>query len=145
MAGLLRLHEEILEFWDFVRETPEEVEEAAKVLRAVDAARKAAVGDSTELRVFGSRVYGLSLPWADYDVVITNCSAGAGEMAAVEMELQRSGLFDYVECISSARIPLVKCRHASTGIEVDISFGQDSGGTSAAVVRQFIEKVRLGW
>lgn len=140
-ASLLRLHEEVLDFWDMSRETPAEAEEASVVLDAMKDALRDAVGEGPELRVFGSRVYGLALPWADWDVTIVNGNKGKiPTLQALASVLQRRPDFTEVNPILRARVPIVKCRHAATGIELDVSFGEESGCLSAAVVRAFVDQ-----
>jgi len=141
-AALLKLHEEILEFWDMVRETKAEAEEAGGALDAMTAALKESNGDQAELRVFGSRVYGLALPWADWDVTIVRSRRGKKEtLTALAAALRRSTDFVEVQPILKARVPIVKCRHAATGIELDVSCGEASGCRSAAAVRGFVDQV----
>ena len=51
--------------------------------------------------------------------------------------ISRSGIATKVTLIRHSRVPLVKFRHIKTGIDVDISFNQDSSLlTSAYVIRQ---------
>ena len=140
-AALLRLHEEVLDFWDMSRETPAEAEEASIVLDAMKDALRDAVGEGPELRVFGSRVYGLALPWADWDVTIVKGSRGKiATLQALASALQRRPDFTEVNPILRARVPIVKCRHAATGIELDVSYGEESGCVSAAAVRAFVDQ-----
>ena len=145
-AALLWLHEEILQLCEMLEETPEEAGAAADVLRAVDTARERSLGGSSSLVVFGSRVYGLNLPWADWDVVVTGSDMPEGAaLTTLGAALRRDRQFDKVEVIASARIPIVKCRHASTGIEVDISMNLSAGKSSmrsATLVRSFVRQVR---
>jgi DNA polymerase sigma len=140
-ACFLRLHQEILEFQDMMQETPEEAANAVHVLDLVDQARSAAfVGVKTSLRVFGSRLYGMNLPRADWDVVIVGHPNAQQALRQLDRVLRTQEEFDYVESIPSARVPLVKCRHAATGMEVDISFDHSSGGMSALAIRGFVKQ-----
>ncbi|KAA0155218.1 hypothetical protein FNF29_01968 [Cafeteria roenbergensis] len=123
------------------RETPAEAEEASIVLDAMKDALRDAVGEGPELRVFGSRVYGLALPWADWDVTIVKGSRGKiATLQALASALQRRPDFTEVNPILRARVPIVKCRHAATGIELDVSYGEESGCVSAAAVRAFVDQ-----
>ena len=125
-CGLLRLHEEVLEFAALCAPTPAEVAAADGALARV-AAAAAAVFPSARLEVFGSRANGLTLPTSDWDVVLLGVPGTPRNMHRLAAAFTAARLPRTMEVIDSARVPIVKLVDAASGCAVDISFDAASG------------------
>lgn len=136
--GNIWLHQEIVDFYDYVR--PHDFEEAVR--RALIRRIQAAVSYSyphAEIKAFGSFESSLYLPTADMDLVAVTQSFlkyGARslcltyhQMRKFSNELERAGLVrpGTLTVIANARVPIVKFVERETGLRVDISFENDSG------------------
>ncbi|KFA49093.1 hypothetical protein S40293_07080 [Stachybotrys chartarum IBT 40293] len=140
----VRLHKEIVDFYDFVR--PREFERQIRN-NLVENLKKAMKRDhrnfgNAHVHPFGSYMSGLYLPTADMDLVV--CSDNYMRGGASTYLNARSWLYkfraflvyqgiangDDIEVISKARIPLVKYVDKLTGLRVDVSF-ENLGGVQA--------------
>ena len=144
LTHLTRLHNEIRDFYEFVK--PEEYEGAvrrdiiARVQQVVSTCSSInTAGKMTEIKCFGSFAAGLYLPVADMDLVAVSprfMSTGSkvigqrpNQMRTLGGYITSAGLAapNSLICITRARVPLVKFTDSVTGIKVDISFENDSG------------------
>ncbi|KOS19879.1 Poly(A) RNA polymerase cid14 [Escovopsis weberi] len=140
----LRLHKEIMDFYDYVK--PKKFEQTIRD-SLVENLKKAMRRDgrnfaSAQAFPFGSFKSGLYLPTADMDLVV--CSASFIRGGPPTYLGARSWLYkfqkllvaqqvaeqDSIEVIAHARIPLVKFVDRITGLKVDVSF-ENLGGVDA--------------
>ncbi|KJZ78509.1 hypothetical protein HIM_01900 [Hirsutella minnesotensis 3608] len=140
----VRLHMEILDFYEFVR--PRDYEQRIRET-LVDNLLKAMKRDgrnfaSAQIKPFGSFMSGLYLPTADMDLVV--CSASFMRGGPPTYLSAKSWLYKFqkflvaqkvadsesIEVIAHARIPLVKFVDKLTGLKVDVSF-ENLGGVNA--------------
>jgi non-canonical poly(A) RNA polymerase PAPD5/7 len=94
---------------------------------------------NVSIRTFGSFASGLYLPTADIDLVLlsnTFLRTGVrtfgerkGQIYAFSAFLKSTNLAvpNSIECIASARVPILKYVDKLTGLRVDLSFDNDSG------------------
>lgn len=151
------LHNEILDFHDFV--APEQHEQDLRN-ELVDRV-KAALGhyrfphETGRVLSFGSFPAGLYLPTADMDLVytsdrhfnggppvmdVTARNATAPLLKGVRSVLQRRNLaVGNVQCIFGAKVPLVKFTDSVTRLQVDISFENLSGVQAQATFAEWKE------
>jgi predicted nucleotidyltransferase len=78
-CALLRLHEEVLDFAQFMSPTLSEQEYADEALTRITQAIQQLYPDA-RVEVFGSRANGLVLPTSDWDVVLFNVPSGSRTM-----------------------------------------------------------------
>ncbi|KAJ2777500.1 hypothetical protein H4R18_005126 [Coemansia javaensis] len=151
------LNEEMARFIAYISPTPEEHQMRAWVIermqRVLENMRLPKV--RAEARCFGSFETQLYLPTSDIDMTVMLYEAGTGRVSAsytskeairrflytLARELKQTGFSTSCEVIANARVPIIKTREAISGIAVDISINADSGMTSAAVQRSFVERV----
>ncbi|KAJ1328248.1 non-canonical poly(A) RNA polymerase PAPD5/7 [Microdochium nivale] len=142
----VRLHKEIVDFYNYVR--PREYEEDVRqlMLSKLEAVVKNKIRDAVILP-FGSFKSGLYLPTADMDIAICSqkfVDGGAsklhtkGNLYALRAHLVRSQIpyKSEVELILHAKVPLAKYTDAATGLKVDISFEKMDGHNA---VQTFLE------
>lgn len=132
------LHNEILDFYDYVRPRDFEKQVRDDLVRRMNVAVKQEF-PRLNIRAFGSFASGLYLPTADMDLVACSdqfLSRGYAElhpsrnwMFKFANRLKKAGIADEhsVTVISQARVPLVKFVEKTTGLRVDVSFENDSG------------------
>lgn len=136
-----RLHEEITDFFDFVR--PHQHEEAIRqdLIQRVQAAVRSMdlSARNVDIKCFGSFAAGLYLPTADMDLVAVSPGFMKGgpktfcqtkkQLFRLMHHLTNSGIAQpgTATAIPSAKVPIVKFTERKTGIKVDISFENDSG------------------
>ncbi len=143
---ILRLHNEILAFYDWVKPRPYE-----DMIRRDLIDRIQNVFDSQpkfrdmEIRSFGSFASGLYLPVADMDLVLLSpsfrrygretfvpyrrTSGGRISIYEVARVIERANVVasGSMEIISGARVPILKWVDRLTGLKVDMAFDNDSG------------------
>lgn len=138
-SALLRLHEEVLDFAQFMSPTPSEQEYADTALTRITEAVLALYPEA-RAEVFGSRANGLVLPTSDWDIVLFNVPSGSFTMYRIAAEIERRGLSRKTEVIDSARIPIVKVRDKVSGIMIDISFAAASALVTRALINELITR-----
>ena len=141
-APMLRLHEEILWFADFVKPTPEEQERRRAAYERVEAVVKETFV-SGRLEVFGSYATGMYLPTSDIDCVVLDSGVGtqADGVRALGRALSRGGLARKMELITKARVPIVKFVEALSGIQFDVSFDVANGPQAAHFVCRAMQEL----
>ena len=133
-----RLHQEICDFYEYVR--PREYEdvirdELLKRLRYIISRNY----EYCDVRCFGSFAAGLYLPNADMDLVVvskTFMDGGRQQICKTNTQIRRFAAFlkdeqvpqpGSVEMIFGAKVPLIKFVDRITGLKVDLSFENDTG------------------
>ncbi|UJO19726.1 Poly(A) RNA polymerase cid14 [Fulvia fulva] len=140
----LKLHKEILDFYDYVRPHRHEEELRDGIIdrlqRDLKYYRQAgqSVGN-IEIRSFGSFPAGLYLPTADMDLVaLSSDYLDHGQKSLCQNRKHMWKMSDHfnrstlpapgsVAPVIGAKVPLVKFVDGHTGIKVDLSFENDSG------------------
>lgn len=147
-----RLHQEICDFYDFVK--PREYEDIIRneLLQRLRHTIRSKYSNC-DLQCFGSFAAGLYLPNADMDlVVISQSFMNSGRKQTCQTKTAMRGFADFlchelvpergsVEMIFGAKVPLIKFVDRITGLKVDLSFENDTGiianGTFARWKAQF--------
>ncbi len=101
---------------------------------------------TASLKVFGSFETKLYLPSSDIDMVILSSETGElyekpQHLRKLGHWLQKAGIAEKVQVITSARVPIVKFIDTVTKINVDISFNKPGGVIAANVVKSYIAKM----
>lgn len=134
------MHDEIVDFFEFVR--PHEYEEILRekliqrIQQAVNSCHKPGTRGA-QIHCFGSFAAGLYLPTADMDLVavtkgflnngVKTIGQDSRSIRSFGYHLASIGIANNMIPIAKARVPIVKFVDAVTGIKVDISFENDSG------------------
>ena len=135
--GVVGLHEEINDFYEYSRLKPEEI----KVRNFVFLKVKDVVLNKwphARIFIFGSYQTGLSLPFADLDIVVFNFEKKI-PFFALENRLIKEGLttFEDTKVIHHASVPIIKFVHTDTGIHVDLSFNCSDGPKVINLIQSF--------
>ena len=120
--GMLKLHYEILEFYEFIKPNAEEIEQRNKVYEYIEKVIKDH-WPNWKIEKYGSFTTNLSLPDSDIDLVI----APDTKQTDIEKLLKKisdvfisENKFSYIEVIK-ARVPIIKATYKENGINIDIS------------------------
>lgn len=131
----LRLHEEILDFCNYISPTVEEERIREGLVKRLNKVVKE-VWPSAQLKVFGSFVTKLYLPFSDMDMVVFGATAKGSEsvLDTLASRLRDDGIGEKMQVISKARIPIIKLVDVESQLHVDICFDQHSGLESAKYI-----------
>ncbi|CAN9104210.1 unnamed protein product [Alternaria alternata] len=149
------LHNEILDFYDFVAPKPFEHEQRNRLVNRVNSAmgQRRFPQENGRILCFGSFPAGLYLPTADMDLVYVSDRHYNGGEAVVDMSgrnANKSLLYKAARRLKDtklaanghaqvipARVPIIKFEDALTGLQVDISFENLSGVQAQATFAQW--------
>lgn len=133
----IRLHNEIVEFYEYIR--PKEEEHAVRLaaLDKIKAIVESAIPD-TSLTPFGSFVTKLYLPNSDVDVVMISKTHDKNQLIKKMSHVIKNnpGVFTNVEILKHARVPLIKFTEAETNVEFDVTFNEESGLNNIEYMKQ---------
>lgn len=138
--GPVGLHEEIEDFYEFIRPTRIEHRVRQKVVNRIKEVVKQ-LWPKAQCEVFGSFRTNLYLPTSDIDLVVL------GEwdnlpMFTLEKGLIQAGIApkEAIKVLDKASVPIVKLTEQTTQVKVDISFNQRNGVKSAKLIKEFCKK-----
>jgi len=143
-----RLHQEILEFYEFVKPREFEDEVRFDLIRRIQEAIEPAMPHVT-IEAFGSFASGLYLPTADMDLVALSQTFTKYGHAIVGQSytamrkfadlLQRANLIQHgsLTIVSKAKVPIIKFVEKVTGLRVDVSFENTSGTKAIKTFHQW--------
>ncbi|KAL1923098.1 uncharacterized protein VTP21DRAFT_9474 [Calcarisporiella thermophila] len=135
-----RLHQEILDFVEYISPTPEEhfvrrlvVERVRRVVSKV--------WPEAKILCFGSYDTKLYLPTSDIDLVVYDTPAKEPRklLRVLARAIESSGVSNHVQQIPFARVPILKFKEKYTKFNVDISFNLFSGVDGARIVKKFLQ------
>nr|CAG4716221.1 unnamed protein product [Naegleria fowleri] len=136
----LRLHFELIDFYNFVKQTKEEelvrervIEKVTKLCKGID--------PSCKIQLFGSYPAGLMLPGSDLDLhVISKSHSQKSFLEKLNRDLNRSNEFVEINFIRNANVPIVKFKEALSLQEVDVSCNNADTDSSVEFIRRSSEK-----
>ncbi|XP_037085910.1 terminal nucleotidyltransferase 4B-like [Pollicipes pollicipes] len=135
--GIVGLHEEIEDFYQYISPSPDEHHMRALVYEAIRDVIKG-VWSQAEVFIFGSFETGLYLPTSDIDMVVT------GKWNNSPLEMLKDVLIrakichpDSIRVLDKAAVPLIKLTDMRTNVKVDISFNMTNGLISANRIKQY--------
>ncbi|CAL8243311.1 unnamed protein product [Lota lota] len=138
--GIVGLHEEIKDFYEYI--SPREEEEKMR-LEVVDRIKEVIhdLWPNAEVQVFGSFSTGLYLPTSDIDLVVF----GKWEtlpLWTLEDALRKRNVADEnsIKVLDKATVPIIKLTDSFTEVKVDISFNVRSGVKAAQLIKEYKEK-----
>eukprot|EP01138_Halocafeteria_seosinensis_P001100 gb/GECG01001125.1/.p1 GENE.gb/GECG01001125.1/~~gb/GECG01001125.1/.p1 ORF type:complete len:613 (+),score=83.01 gb/GECG01001125.1/:1-1839(+) len=137
-SPLLRLHQEILEFVQFIQPTEAEQEVAngalAKICNVIHERHPDA-----DIKIFGSRSTNLLLPSSDWDICVYNLDPTAKAMHSLANSFRRENVASSLEVITKAKVPIIKMKERESEIPIDISFNAASGPESSDFMAECIK------
>ena len=154
--GMLKLHYEILDFYDFIKLTNAEIELRNETFNEINIIIQNNFPDY-KCSLYGSFTTELSLPNSDIDILITkkeekdkiqsktNKVKENGNENLIQKSLQNiynilkeKNILKNLEIIY-ARVPIITGTYISTNIHVDISFFKKDGVDSAEIIKKVID------
>ena len=136
---LLQLHEEIIDFFDFMQPTEREKKAREELLIRIKKVIKG-IWPESEVHIFGSYETGLWLPNSDLDIMVLTFNSDPAE--DLIHTLSRSDLMHMaseMDLITSATVPILKFRDKSSSIYVDICFNTENGVQGVSIVKSYLE------
>ena len=135
---LVKLHNEILQFCDFIYPTQKELEIRESLISQLTNIATS-LFPNCELKVFGSQYTRMLTSTSDIDISIINVSTSATDcdnsegvtevdcLYKLASKLKELRIVSYVEVIANAKVPIIKLDHLDSKISVDICINNTSG------------------
>ncbi|XP_032416466.1 terminal nucleotidyltransferase 4B [Xiphophorus hellerii] len=138
--GVVGLHEEIKDFYEYISPRPEEEKMRLEVVDRIKGVIKN-LWPSAEVQVFGSFSTGLYLPTSDIDLVVFG-KWDTLPLWTLEDELRKNNVADEnsIKVLDKATVPIIKLTDSFTEVKVDISFNVNGGVKAARLIKEFKEK-----
>jgi len=140
-TSLVRLHNEILTFCEYIAPTKAELAAREQVVNEIIQITKE-IWPQAEIKIFGSQMTKILTPSSDLDVAIINVPEGDGGLIErlydLEKIIREKDLVTYIEVLSNAKVPIVKLDHRRTGISIDICLNNTSGLSTGKLIKGFV-------
>ncbi|KAI1243165.1 hypothetical protein IHE44_0000747 [Lamprotornis superbus] len=136
---LIRLHEEIIDFYDFMSPRPEEAAMRREVVKRIETVIKD-LWPTADVQIFGSFSTGLYLPTSDIDLVVF----GKWErppLQLLEQALRKHNVAEpySIKVLDKATVPIIKLTDQETEVKVDISFNVETGVKAARFIKEYMK------
>lgn len=136
----LKLHNEILDFHNFVKANSEDVLKKKLVVKKLRSVIKELYPEAKVL-VFGSCATDLNLPNSDVDLLVYNPKKSEYKMIKdITSELVNQKIPGHIEPITTSKVPIIKMEDKETKVHVDISFNRTNGIYCVKLVLKLIQK-----
>jgi non-canonical poly(A) RNA polymerase PAPD5/7 len=138
--GMVKLHHEILDFYNFIRPNSEEDEIRTKSLKLVKSMIKEKY-PHWKIKSFGSFPNKIHLPDSDVDIaVIADLTNDSNEdqvkvLKKITKILTETNSVDYIQLIH-ARVPIIKATLKDTKINIDICANRKNGYEAKKIIKQ---------
>uniref|UniRef100_A0A667X7F9 Terminal nucleotidyltransferase 4A n=1 Tax=Myripristis murdjan TaxID=586833 RepID=A0A667X7F9_9TELE len=135
--GVLGLHEEVMDFYNFMSPRPEEAAMRKEVVNRIEMVIKE-LWPTADVQIFGSFSTGLYLPTSDIDLVVF----GKWErppLQELEQALRKHNVAEpfSVKVLDKATVPIIKLTDQETEVKVDISFNVETGVKAASFIKDY--------
>uniref|UniRef100_A0A1A7W7U4 Terminal nucleotidyltransferase 4A n=1 Tax=Iconisemion striatum TaxID=60296 RepID=A0A1A7W7U4_9TELE len=138
--GINGLHEEIVDFFNFMSPKPEEEAMRRDVVNRIEGVIKD-LWPTARVEIFGSFSTGLYLPTSDIDLVVFG-KWDHPPLQELEQALKKrnvAGNFP-IKVLDKATVPIVKLTDCETKVKVDISFNVDTAVRAAQFIKSYLKK-----
>ncbi|KAH0521520.1 Non-canonical poly(A) RNA polymerase PAPD7 [Microtus ochrogaster] len=134
-----RLHEEIIDFYNFMSPCPEEAAMRREVVKRIETVVKD-LWPTADVQIFGSFSTGLYLPTSDIDLVVF----GKWErppLQLLEQALRKHNVAEpcSIKVLDKATVPIIKLTDQETEVKVDISFNMETGVRAAEFIKNYMK------
>ncbi|KAM5264736.1 terminal nucleotidyltransferase 4A isoform 2-T2 [Ctenodactylus gundi] len=141
--GIQGLHEEIIDFYNFMSPRPEEAAMRREVVTRIETVVKD-LWPAADVQIFGSFSTGLYLPTSDIDLVVF----GKWErppLQLLEQALRKHNVAEprSIKVLDKATVPIIKLTDQETEVKVDISFNMETGVRAAEFIKNYMKKYSL--
>ncbi|ROL42074.1 Non-canonical poly(A) RNA polymerase PAPD7 [Anabarilius grahami] len=138
--GINGLHEEIVDFYNFMSPRPEEEAMRRDVVNRIEAVIKN-LWPTAKVEIFGSFSTGLYLPTSDIDLVVF----GKWEqppLQQLDQALRQNNVAEpfSIKLLEKATVPIIKLTDRETDVKVDISFNVITGVKAARFIKDHLKK-----
>uniref|UniRef100_A0AAV2MBS9 Terminal nucleotidyltransferase 4A n=1 Tax=Knipowitschia caucasica TaxID=637954 RepID=A0AAV2MBS9_KNICA len=138
--GVNGLHEEIVDFFNFMSPRPEEEAMRRDVVNRIEGVIKD-LWPSSKVEIFGSFSTGLYLPTSDIDLVVF----GKWEhppLQELEHALKQHNVAGpySIKVLDKASVPIIKLTDHETEVKVDISFNVETAVKAAQFIKSYLKK-----
>ncbi|XP_046910885.2 terminal nucleotidyltransferase 4A [Dermatophagoides farinae] len=135
--GIIGLHQEIEDFYNYMKPTPEEQFMRQNVVKRISTVINN-FWPEAKVDYFGSFRTGLYLPTSDIDMVVF----GKWEtipLFTLEKKLLETGIAEdnSIKVLDKASVPIIKLTDQETKVRVDISFNTSNGIKSAKLIKDY--------
>ncbi|XP_028327423.1 terminal nucleotidyltransferase 4A-like [Gouania willdenowi] len=134
------LHEEIVDFFNFMSPRPEEEAMRRGVVNRIESVIKNLWPTAT-VEIFGSFSTGLYLPTSDIDLVVFG-TWDHPPLLELEQALSKqniSGPYP-IKVLDKASVPIIKLTDQQTEVKVDISFNVETAVKAAQFIKSYLKK-----
>ncbi|XP_051872484.1 terminal nucleotidyltransferase 4B isoform X2 [Pristis pectinata] len=138
-VGVTGLHEEVLDFYNFMSPRPEEETMRKEVVKRIESVIKE-LWPTADVQIFGSFSTGLYLPTSDIDLVVFGKWKNP-PLQLLEQALRRRNIAEpySIKVLDKATVPIIKLTDQETEVKVDISFNVETGVKAAQFIKDFIK------
>ncbi|XP_078276342.1 terminal nucleotidyltransferase 4A isoform X2 [Rhinoraja longicauda] len=139
-VGVTGLHEEVLDFYNFMSPRPEEETMRKEVVKRIESVIKE-LWPTADVQIFGSFSTGLYLPTSDIDLVVFGKWKNP-PLQLLEQALRRRNIAEpySIKVLDKATVPIIKLTDQETEVKVDISFNVETGVKAAQFIKDFIKR-----
>ncbi|KAL4658757.1 non-canonical poly(A) RNA polymerase PAPD5-like isoform X1 [Arapaima gigas] len=138
--GVMGLHEEIVDFYEYMSPRPEERRMRMEVVERIERVIKD-LWPFADVQIFGSFSTGLYLPTSDIDLVVfgkwDNLPLWTLEEALRKRHVAEE---NSIKVLDKATVPIIKLTDLYTEVKVDISFNIQNGVKAAQLIKEFKKK-----
>ncbi|XP_035020533.1 terminal nucleotidyltransferase 4A isoform X1 [Hippoglossus stenolepis] len=138
--GVNGLHEEIMDFFNFMSPRPEEEAMRRDVVNRIENVIKD-LWPTARVEIFGSFSTGLYLPTSDIDLVVFG-KWDHPPLQELEQALKKhnvSGPYP-IKVLDKATVPIIKLTDHETEVKVDISFNVETAVKAAQFIKSYLKK-----
>lgn len=137
---VLGLHEEIVDFYKYMKPIPEEEFMRDRVVKRIEAV-VSRLWPESKVEIFGSFATKLYLPTSDIDMMIMG-KWEASPLHTLKDALVRADIADEeeIKVLDKASVPIVKVIDKESSVRVDISFNTSNGVNSANLIKEFMKE-----
>ncbi|XP_068431659.1 terminal nucleotidyltransferase 4A isoform X5 [Clinocottus analis] len=137
--GVLGLHEEVMDLYNFMSPRPEEAAMRKEVVNRIEMIIKE-LWPTADVQIFGSFSTGLYLPTSDIDLVVF----GKWErppLQELEQALRKHNVAEpfSIKVLDKATVPIIKLTDQETEVKVDISFNVETGVKAASFIKDYVK------
>ena len=147
LSGIIRLHQEILDFYEYIKPTNEEKERIIEIYKIIKNLIKESFDNKYTVKIFGSHTTDLSLPNSDIDLCIfpknsllINLASQINILNQIQNSLKQTGKFTNLKLIN-AKTPIIKAKYIyseTINYDIDISFGHKNGYASVKIINKIL-------
>ncbi|XP_047218167.1 terminal nucleotidyltransferase 4A-like [Girardinichthys multiradiatus] len=138
--GVNGLHEEIMDFFNFMSPRPEEEAMRRDVVNRIESVIKD-LWPTAQVEIFGSFSTGLYLPTSDIDLVVFG-KWDHPPLQDLEQALRKHNVAgNYpIKVLDKATVPIIKLTDHETKVKVDISFNVETAVKTAQFIKSYLKK-----